>query len=127
MPKISATCPACGSVDLTAEDVLLCRCSVDEWSFYRFTCPGCGDSVRKDASHTARRLLMLAGVEQLSWQVPLEALETHEGPAIGFDELLDFALRLEHASDPMAELLSHGAAGAPASAGPNRRPEVRGR
>ncbi|GAB3681603.1 hypothetical protein [Angustibacter aerolatus] len=104
MPKICATCPSCGSVDLTADEVLLCQCSVADWSFYRFTCPGCGESIRKDAPARARRLLMLAGVEPVSWQVPLEALEPHAGEPITFDEVLEFALRLEQVGDPLTEL-----------------------
>ncbi|GMA88861.1 hypothetical protein GCM10025868_41110 [Angustibacter aerolatus] len=83
--------------------MLLCQCSVADWSFYRFTCPGCGESIRKDAPARARRLLMLAGVEPVSWQVPLEALEPHAGEPITFDEVLEFALRLEQVGDPLTE------------------------
>ena len=47
---IKASCPTCGEVELTSDDVSLMVCSQPTLSYYAFTCPGCLDEVRKPAS-----------------------------------------------------------------------------
>jgi len=37
---------------------------------------------------------MSGGVRAVVWEVPGEALEVHDGPALTYDDLLDFALHL---------------------------------
>lgn len=94
---IKATCPSCGDVELTRQQVRLVVCSVKSWSYYAFTCATCQNEVRKPARPGAVALLISAGVIAEHWHVPAEALETHIGPAISSDEVLDFTLWLEQA------------------------------
>jgi predicted RNA-binding Zn-ribbon protein involved in translation (DUF1610 family) len=97
MTTIKASCPACGDVELTPPQVRLVSCTVQAWSFYAFDCPSCATEVRKHASEEVARLLATGGVIAQRWVVPAEVLEEKAGPAIGWDEVLDFALLLERA------------------------------
>lgn len=102
MTTIKASCPSCGDVELTPPLVRLVVCTVPDWSCYSFTCTGCGEEVRKPAGSEVVRLLTAGGVVAESWQVPAEALEPHDGPPVGWDDVLDFALWLEDAALPVA-------------------------
>jgi len=104
MATIKASCPTCGDVELTAAQVRLVVCTVSDWSYYSFTCDQCSDEVRKPAGAEVVSLLRTGGVRPERWTVPAEALENHEGPVIGYDDVLDFALWLEQADDPVAAL-----------------------
>jgi hypothetical protein len=95
MTTIKASCPTCGDVELTPAQVRLVVCSVAAWSFYAFTCTTCSDEVRKHATEDVVRLLTTGGVPAEAWSVPAEVLEERTGPAIGWDEVLDFTLALE--------------------------------
>ena len=97
MTTIKASCPCCGDVDLTPPQVRLVVCSVSAWSYYTFLCSGCNDLIRKPAAAEIVKLLITGGVVAESWTVPAEALEEHDGPAIGYDDVLDFALWLDTA------------------------------
>jgi predicted RNA-binding Zn-ribbon protein involved in translation (DUF1610 family) len=91
---IKASCPACGEVELTSSDVTLMVCSHAPQSYYTFTCPKCSDEVRKPADDHVVSLLMSGGVRAEVWELPAEALEAKSGPALTYDDLLDFALHL---------------------------------
>jgi hypothetical protein len=104
MATIKASCPCCGDVDLTPAQVRLVVCSVPDWSYYAFGCAGCGDEIRKPASTQVQGLLRTGGVKVEQWVVPAEALEEHDGPAITYDDVLDFALRLEALDSPVPAL-----------------------
>ena len=69
-------------------------CNRTEWSYYAFQCVSCADEVRKPADHEIVSLLQSGGVQVTPWHIPAEALEEHTGPAISYDEILDFALWL---------------------------------
>jgi hypothetical protein len=97
MTTIKASCPCCGDIDLTPPQVRLVVCSVPVWSYYTFTCTTCRDEVRKPAAPEIVKLLRTGGVVAETWTVPDEALEEHTGPAIGYDDVLDFALWLDNA------------------------------
>lgn len=94
MTTIKASCPDCGEVELTAADVRLMVCSHSPSSYYAFACDGCGAEVRKPADDHVVSLLISGGVQAVVWELPAEALETHDGAPIGYDDVLDFALRL---------------------------------
>ncbi len=94
MTTIKASCPACGEVELTSKDVTLMVCSYAPQSYYTFTCPKCADQVRKPADDHVVSLLMSGGVRAEVWELPAEALEAKAGPALTYDDLLDFALQL---------------------------------
>jgi hypothetical protein len=94
MTTIKATCPTCGEVELTHEDVRLMVCNEASLSYYAFDCPGCVHEVRKPADAHVISLLMSGGVSATVWEIPAEAQETKSGPALTYDDLLDFAMAL---------------------------------
>jgi hypothetical protein len=94
MTTIKASCPGCGEVELTPDDVSLMVCSHAPLSYYAFTCPGCAEEVRKPADDHVVSLLVSGGVPATVWDVPAEVLEPRTGPALTYDDLLDLALHL---------------------------------
>lgn len=97
MTTIKASCPSCGDVELTPQQVRLVVCSVKAWSYYAFTCTNCLEEVRKPAGRDVVALLISGGVIAEPWSVPAEVLEEHTGPALNYDDVLDFALWLDGA------------------------------
>lgn len=91
MTIIKATCPSCGDVELSRDQVRLVVHPLAERSFYGFTCTRCGEGVRKPAGDEVVRLLTMGGVVAERVVVPAEALERHVGPPISADDVLDFA------------------------------------
>ena len=90
MTTIKATCPDCGEVDLTADDILLRIGATKSVNTYGFSCPTCGEFIQKAADDRVVRLLLSGGVVPVPVHVPAEALEVHDGPTITHDDLLDF-------------------------------------
>ena len=109
MTTIKASCPTCGEVELTPDDVSLMVCSHAPLSYYAFTCLTCLHEIRKPADEHVVALLVSGGVPAQVWGLPAEALEEHVGPQLTYDDLLDFALQLS-----TTDLLAR-AAGAPAT------------
>jgi len=97
MTTIKASCPSCGDVELTPQQVRLVVCTVREWSYYAFTCTRCVEEIRKPAGRDVVALLISGGVMAEPWSVPAEALEDHLGPVLSYDDVLDFALWLDQA------------------------------
>lgn len=95
MTTIKATCPGCGEVDLTADDILLRIGAQSEGNTYGFSCPGCTDFVQKPADERVVRLLLSGGVMPTLVHVPAEALEPRTGPPIDHDDLIAFHDLLE--------------------------------
>ena len=95
MTTIKASCPTCGEVELTSEDITLMVCSHAPLSYYAFHCPSCLDEVRKPADDHVISLLMSGGVEANVWEIPEEALEPKAGPTLTYDDLLDLVLALD--------------------------------
>jgi acyl carrier protein len=91
---LTVICPTCGEVDLTTDQVWLVIASAADRSHYRFRCASCNQSVRRPADETVVALLAeLVAVEE--FDIPDEALETHDGPPLTSDDLLDLVLALE--------------------------------
>jgi hypothetical protein len=103
---IKATCPDCGEVDLTADDILLRIGPSKAVNTYGFSCPDCSEFVQKAADDRVVRLLLSGGVVPVPVHVPAEALENHEGPLINHDDLLDFHVLLE-GDDWFDQLVGH--------------------
>ena len=103
MTTIKASCPTCGSVELTPADLSLMVCSHAPLSYYSFHCPECSDEVRKPADDHVVSLLISGGVPAIVWDLPAEALEEKAGPALSYDDLLDFVLHLG-TEDNLAEI-----------------------
>ena len=59
--------------------------------------------MRKPADDHVVSLLMSGGVRAQVFEVPAEALEPKAGPAISYDDLLDFVLQLSR-NDRLAAL-----------------------
>ena len=89
MTTIKATCPRCGEITLTPPDIdLRVDASGAQGSSYAFACPSCDGYVRKPADERIVRLLISGGVEVLE---PEPEVETRaDGPALTYDDLLDF-------------------------------------
>jgi len=92
---IKATCPGCGEVELTPDDIELRVCTHAPASYYVFECPMCHTPIQKPADDRVIQLLISGGVKAIVWELPSEVLEAHEGPAFTKDDLLDFHLLLE--------------------------------
>lgn len=91
MTTIRATCPTCGEVGLTPDDIEL---RVDDEqpegaSYYAFTCPSCIDRVHKPADERVVRLLVSGGVDALPL-VRSRPSKHAGGSPITHDDLLDF-------------------------------------
>ncbi len=97
--QIKATCPYCGDVDLTTQDVVLHECSIGGLSYYTFDCTGCARSIRKPADAHVSTLLRTGGVTVEYWSIPDEAAQAHHGPVLSVDDLLDFVIELSKTAD----------------------------
>ena len=105
MTTIKASCPVCGDVELGPDQVRLVVCTRPEWSYYAFPCGTCQDEIRKPADSDVVTLLVGGGVRAEKWVIPAEALEEHDGARITYDDVLDFALRLDTV-DLLAAMIS---------------------
>lgn len=108
MTTIKATCPVCGEIDLTADDIVLRIGPSKTVNTYGFTCPTCGDFVQKTADERIIRLLLSGGVVPVPIHVPAEVLEPREGPPFTYDDVLDFHEMLE-ADDWFEQLIDRRA------------------
>jgi hypothetical protein len=87
---IRASCPSCGDVDLTVNDVSVRVCSNDHRGSYAFRCPECELAVAKPAEPNVVELLVASGVQMSVWELPAELWEPRMGEPISHDDLLDF-------------------------------------
>lgn len=96
MTTVRAQCPACGDVQLTIDDLTVRVCSDDDTpSAYRFRCPGCEQTVQREASPRIVELLVSAGAPHELWAWPAELAEVRSGPPLTPDDLLDLHVLLE--------------------------------
>lgn len=95
MTTIKATCPRCGEVELTPDDIQLRVCTYSPASFYLFQCPVCHEVVQKAADDRVVQLLISGGVSATVWELPGELRERRDGPPLTLDDLLDLHLLLE--------------------------------
>lgn len=107
MTEILATCPDCGEVRLTPDDVLL-RFNADltravDPGTYSFTCPTCREFVQKPADHRVIRLLLSGGVTPRLSSIPAEALENKDGPPLELEDILTLHEALQ-SDDWMSQL-----------------------
>ena len=97
MAMIRASCPTCGDVELTTRDVRVLLCSSTYESSYAFQCPACRVAVAKPAEPRVVDVLLASGIALTVWHMPAELDEVHAGPAISYDDLLEFHFQLRHA------------------------------
>ena len=94
--RFAASCPRCGDLDVSAEQMWLVLTDRSERDHYFFHCPGCGQHIRRKAhAMTVRLLERLVPVERI--EIPAEALEPHDGPPLTEDDLIDLMLTLDTA------------------------------
>lgn len=98
MAIIRASCPDCGDVELTSRDVRVRVNAATNEGSYAFQCPECQLAVSKAAEPRIIDLLVSSGVELFVWTVPAELLEPRVGPAISYDDLLNFHYELQDES-----------------------------
>ena len=86
-------CPDCGEIELASDQLWLVLPSRGD-NHYDFICPDCGTHVQHTIDSDAVEILApFVACETID--VPAEALESHEGPALTVDDLIDFMLALE--------------------------------
>ncbi len=90
MATIRATCPQCGDVEMTTDDVEVRVCADDNTGTYLFQCPICAARVTKIAESHVVDLLAASGVKVTVWVLPAELEEERAGEPISHDDLLDF-------------------------------------
>jgi len=95
MATIRASCATCGDVEVTSRDVTVRVCRDDNSGTYSFGCPTCGVTAVKDAEPRIVELLVTSGVRLVTWSLPDELQEVHDGEPIDHDDLLDFHALLE--------------------------------
>jgi len=101
--RFAASCPRCGDLDVSAEQMWLVLTDRSERDHYVFHCPGCKQHVRRKAhAITVRLLERLVPVERI--EIPAEALEPHEGPPLTEDDLIELMLDLDAVSRRVGEI-----------------------
>jgi hypothetical protein len=109
MTTIKAACHACGEVNLAPDDIVLRIGALEGINTYGFSCPSCTEFIQKPADDRVVRLLLSGGVIPIVLHIPAEALERHDGPVFGPDDLIEFHLLLQR-SDWFARLKAVGSA-----------------
>ncbi len=95
---ITTRCARCGDVDLLAEQMWLVMAEPRERTHFAFRCPECQVVERHFVDdETLSVLLQLLPVEEVN--LPAEALETHDGPALTEDDLIDLMIGLDCVAD----------------------------
>ena len=110
MTTVRAQCPGCGDVQLHIDDLTVRVCHDDDVpSAYRFRCPGCEQTVHREASPRIVDLLVSAGAPQEIWNWPAELSELRSGPPLTPDDLLDLHVLLEDDTwfDQLVALVRH--------------------
>lgn len=90
MATIRASCPDCGDVELTTQDMTVRVCLDDQQGAYCFRCPRCTMTVTKAAEQRIVDLLVSSGVRLETWTLPLELRERPTGAQFTHDDLLAF-------------------------------------
>lgn len=90
MATIRASCPDCGDVELTSQDMTVRLCADDNRGAYVFRCPTCDMTVSKATEQRIIDLLVASGVKVDMWTLPLELRERPVGAPFTHDDLLTF-------------------------------------
>ena len=95
MATIRASCVGCGDVELTSRDLTVRVCRDNGTGSYSFPCPRCHQIAVRSAEPRIVELLVTSGVRLVTWSLPAELSEHHDGPPICHDDLLDFHALLQ--------------------------------
>ena len=106
---VRADCPTCGEVVAPAGRIVCGVSEAEETALCEFPCPGCDRLLLIPLTPAELPALVLLGARR-SDSLPFELLETHSGPAVSWDEVLDLHFELEHRPFPQTELTRSRAA-----------------
>ncbi len=90
MATIRASCDRCGDIEMTSSDLTVRVCRNDGSGTYCFSCPRCHGRGVRSAEPRVVELLVTSGVRLVTWSLPAELDEVHEGEPITHDDILDF-------------------------------------
>ncbi len=95
MAKILVTCSHCAEdIPLATDQVFGRLCTNNGDAEYRFTCTECDGIVVKSTTPGMVETLEAAGVSIELWELPAELFESHTGPMLTHEDLLDFHINL---------------------------------
>jgi uncharacterized Zn finger protein len=86
---IRVTCPACGDLELRADQVQVLINPEDQRSSYAFRCTICEVVITKPADERVVRILVSSGVAVRPWRIPAEVSEQRHGQPISWDDILE--------------------------------------
>ena len=95
MTTVRATCDECGDVELEIEHLTVRVCTDGLPPAYLFNCPDCTLPVSTPTHEAVVDLLVSSGARLEVWSLPAEMFESHEGPVVSHDDVLDFHLALQ--------------------------------
>ncbi len=90
MTIIRATCPTCGDVRLSAEEVTIRTCIGRPGGEYRWKCK-CGIVVKWADEHIIE-ILRSSNIREEVWELPLELMEHPVDGSLSEDDLIDLEL-----------------------------------
>lgn len=96
--EVRVVCPGCGPLVVPAGEF---RCELEATGtkgLCELRCPVCSAIVLVPAAASAVETLRQAGAGPMSGSIPFELLESHAGPPLSWDDVLDFKLALESGS-----------------------------
>ncbi len=104
--EVQADCPWCGTVTMAPPDI---RCELEPHhraqGLCEFTCPVCSRRIYGKTTSDGVTAIRQAGSGRISGLVPFELLESHPGPPLSWDDLLDLQAAIERTSCPQEELV----------------------
>ena len=107
---VQSGCPSCGQVVVPASSVVCGTSQSDSAALAQFECPRCGRPLLRPLEITEVSTLLLFGARTSTSAMPFELLESHIGPPVSWDELLEFHLALTQTCCPADELTQGRAA-----------------
>lgn len=93
--RVHPACPDCGPVSIPLDNALLVIANAVQWSTWLFVCTQCHAPTINPATRGHIELLMHGGVPFETFAFDTELLEVHDGPAISWDDVLDFHQAIE--------------------------------
>ena len=93
--KVRVVCPGCGPLVVPAAEL---RCEVEaagDKGLCELSCPVCSATLVVRAPAATVEVMRDGGAGHMTGSVPFELLESHTGPPLSWDDLLDFKLALD--------------------------------
>ena len=108
-PRFEATCAWCGRVPVEAGDLDVFVGAAERDALFEFRCPRCDRVNVRGLARNDVDTLRSVGIEPSDGPAPFELLETHAGPAIDWDDIIDLHEALSRRAAPVGERLSEAA------------------